>query len=124
MPTRLTRSGTQTFIVSDIPAARQNNRTMAACGLAELTRSSIFCAIWMHSRRSLIETNCSNLEFDLFMSATRTRVALKRKCLFHVSINQPWSDLTHCAIQDAENGYPDSIISSQTRIKIVADRTL
>jgi hypothetical protein len=37
MSMRLTPSGAQTFIVSDIPAARQNKLTMVACGLAELT---------------------------------------------------------------------------------------
>ena len=35
-----------------------------------------------------------------------------------------WEDQTHCAIQDAENWYPELTISSQSRIKIVADETL
>jgi hypothetical protein len=79
----------------------------------------------MHSRCSFGEVNSSNAEFDLFISAIKTRVALKTKCLgtcqhricFEVA-------RTHRAIQDALNGYPDPMISSQSRIKIVAERTL
>jgi hypothetical protein len=79
----------------------------------------------MHSRCSFGEVNSSNAEFDLFISAIKTRVALKTKCLSTCQHRNRFEvSRTHCAIQDALNGYPDLTISWQSRIKIVADRTL